>query len=307
MFNKDNVSNMSGNSDAATVGGPSLPDPNTYSHGYQKLSCLMAKLPEFAIYRRFGRLNSLNLLYLQSELHDLEETLYKISQPIACSTDKRIRMADLGWRALSNTDKAGPHNEQYKLVLRIREVLKEYNEQLWLQSQIARLPKPYNTDITWLRSWMFDPLCGGMQCPALELKVFTQPTLDELVVVKAREYSDAMTTWFATSFIHIYHKYLGKYIHKDSDDAEFVNNIVYTERSNSKFMSVITTSLSSAFPVLSVVILNQCNSINLRLGILTVFTICFSAVLAFLSPKKKLEVFAASAAYAAVNVVFIHR
>ncbi|KAK5097527.1 hypothetical protein LTS08_006941 [Lithohypha guttulata] len=126
MFNKDNVSNMSGNSDAATVGGPPLPDPNTYSHGYQKLSCLMAKLPEFAIYRRFGRLNSLNLLYLQSELHDLEETLYKISQPIAYSTDKRIRMADLGWRALSNTDKAGPHNEQYKLVLRIREVLKEY-------------------------------------------------------------------------------------------------------------------------------------------------------------------------------------
>lgn len=88
----------------------------------------MAKLPEFAIYRRFGRLNSLNLLYLQSELHDLEETLYKISQPIAYSTDKRIKMADLGWRALSNTDKAGPHNEQYKLVLRIREVLKEYSK-----------------------------------------------------------------------------------------------------------------------------------------------------------------------------------
>lgn len=62
-------------------------------------------------------------------------------------------------------------------------------------------------------------------------------------------------------------------------------------------MAALTASLSSAFPVASIVILNQYEDIHTRLGILAIFTILFSVALAVLSPTKKLEVFAASAAY----------
>ena len=62
-------------------------------------------------------------------------------------------------------------------------------------------------------------------------------------------------------------------------------------------MAALTAGLSSGFPVASIVILNQYKDINTRLGILAVFTILFSIALAALSPNKKLEVFAASAAY----------
>ena len=60
-------------------------------------------------------------------------------------------------------------------------------------------------------------------------------------------------------------------------------------------MSAITAGLSSAFPVLSIVVLNQVDSINQKLGILTVFAVLFSTLLALLSPNKKLEIFTASA------------
>lgn len=63
MADTKSSSASTGNGDAATIMG-GTPDPMHYSRGYQKLSCLMGKLPEFALYRRFGRLNALNLLYL---------------------------------------------------------------------------------------------------------------------------------------------------------------------------------------------------------------------------------------------------
>lgn len=73
-------------------------------------------------------------------------------------------------------------------------------------------------------------------------------------------------------------------------------NIVYTERRNTRLMAVVTAALSSAFPVLSIVVLNQAKSLNVRLGILTIFTVLFSVLLSLLSPNKQLETFAAAAA-----------
>lgn len=43
--------------------------------GYPKLAERMAIAPEIAVFRRFGFLNKLNLLYLQAELMDIEEEL----------------------------------------------------------------------------------------------------------------------------------------------------------------------------------------------------------------------------------------
>ena len=41
--------------------------------GYHKLARLMARDPPLAIFRRFSKLNILNVLYLQAELAELEE------------------------------------------------------------------------------------------------------------------------------------------------------------------------------------------------------------------------------------------
>jgi hypothetical protein len=43
--------------------------------GYTKLASLLGAHPDLAIYRRFGKLNAKNLLYLQAELVSLEERL----------------------------------------------------------------------------------------------------------------------------------------------------------------------------------------------------------------------------------------
>jgi len=87
----------------------------------------MGKLPEFAMYKRFGALNALNLLYLQTELADLERQLHLSSESAAYSCDPLKSQSDFDWNFLIRTDGSGAHTEQYKLILRIRDMLHQYS------------------------------------------------------------------------------------------------------------------------------------------------------------------------------------
>jgi hypothetical protein len=94
--------------------------------GYPKLACHMGTYPEYAIYRRFGSLNSQNLLYYQAELTHLERKL------------RRLEAADLGcaegnssnyskdWYWLNNSV-FEETSEQFETVLEIRSKLKDYS------------------------------------------------------------------------------------------------------------------------------------------------------------------------------------
>lgn len=132
MPDNDSSSTFSGSGGSATIAGPPIdlhpaPNPMHYSRGYQKLSCLMGKLPEFAMYKRFGALNALNLLYLQTELADLERKLHASSEFAAYSSDPLESESDFDWTFLVRTDASGAHTEQYKLILRIRDLLHQYS------------------------------------------------------------------------------------------------------------------------------------------------------------------------------------
>lgn len=137
MPDEESLSAISLDGDSQTIVADPPLDPNRYSRGYQKLAWLMGQLPEFALLRRFGRLNSLNLLYMQTEIYELEKQLHQVSSALAYSTDQAERRTDFAWAYIVQTDPAGNHTEQYKLILKIREKLKEYSiTYLWLLAGI---------------------------------------------------------------------------------------------------------------------------------------------------------------------------
>jgi len=96
--------------------------------GYPKLAAKIAVQPEAAIYRRFGALNAQNLLYLQAELVDLEERLKE--QQDLDNNDSTGRKSEYSknWFSLQDSGVDGD-TEQLDLVMKIREVLKEYSMQ----------------------------------------------------------------------------------------------------------------------------------------------------------------------------------
>ena len=94
--------------------------------GYPKLAAKIEIQPESAMYRRFGALNAQNLLYFQAELTDLEEKL-RDQQLLDHNQAKGSKsLYARNWFRLQDSEIDGD-TEQLDLVLKIREVLKDYS------------------------------------------------------------------------------------------------------------------------------------------------------------------------------------
>jgi len=95
--------------------------------GYPRLAGQMEILPETAIYRRFGALNSRNLLYYQAELALLEKEL--IAQEALDSSIPEKQCYALDWYWMSQSAEQGD-SKQLDLVVKMRALLKEYSKLL---------------------------------------------------------------------------------------------------------------------------------------------------------------------------------
>jgi hypothetical protein len=95
--------------------------------GYPKLAARTEVQPEIAIYRRFGALNAQNLLYYHAELVDLEEKL--MIQQVQDNNDGKGAKHKYAttWYRLKDSAADGD-TKQLKLVMRMRETLKEYSK-----------------------------------------------------------------------------------------------------------------------------------------------------------------------------------
>jgi len=79
------TSNLQSRSSAIEITLPKIP-PKT--GGYHEIAELMARYPATAVFKRFGFLNALDILYLQAELARLEKELLEISRKNRDSTDQ---------------------------------------------------------------------------------------------------------------------------------------------------------------------------------------------------------------------------
>ena len=95
--------------------------------GYPKLACHMGTYPECAIYRRFGSLNSQNLLYFQSELTHLERKLRRLEATDLASTEGNRSNYSKDWYWLNNSV-FEENSEQLETIRAIRGMLKEYSQ-----------------------------------------------------------------------------------------------------------------------------------------------------------------------------------
>jgi hypothetical protein len=97
--------------------------------GYPALAAYMGATPETAIFRRFADLNVQSLLYYQAELICLEARLRKleVANSNRDGSDSNSRYSR-DWEWLSHQGSNGLFNDQLKLVLRIRTVLKDYSQ-----------------------------------------------------------------------------------------------------------------------------------------------------------------------------------
>jgi len=108
-------------------------DPNLLAYipesrlvkGNPRLAGRMGLFPELSIVRRFGELNSQNLLRMQAELINMERDL-RVFERDDC--DKHKREYSVDWTALSESaTEAGGNPRQLYLLNEIKVKLKEYS------------------------------------------------------------------------------------------------------------------------------------------------------------------------------------
>ncbi|KAF2685148.1 hypothetical protein K458DRAFT_486793 [Lentithecium fluviatile CBS 122367] len=299
-----------GDAAAATANlRPGNQDRNNKMSGYPRLAIYQSKYQEYAIFRKFSKLNMLNLLYLQAEIKHLEaEMEITMEDDFNCSDAPRKNYHS-NWRELSGScrnehEDVTPANQQYRTYLRLKEVLKEYNEALIQNSQVSALSSPSQDHRAEFGHIIRRPdYCNQVvaNTAGVETDTWTDLENGDFVTLYPQPI-DAFTKRILHKLIHYYHKVIGR--NEREPDPE-TGIWVYPDSAIANAGDVVTIILSALIPVSAIISLYYTPSMIGRILVSFGYALLFAGLLWSLTVVKRGEIFALSTALFAIEVVFI--
>ncbi|PSN69310.1 hypothetical protein BS50DRAFT_490981, partial [Corynespora cassiicola Philippines] len=279
-----------------------------YPRGYPAQAAYQSSEASWSIYRAFNYLHSRVILELQDELRCLEENLAELDgrDSIHAKRKKLVssRMADLN-EAMRNNETS----QRAKLLETIRAKLVHYDEILDRARGLYAFQRPSNRDYTSVRSWFHNEAPLSYQ-PEEE---FIKRREDLITLRNGREWSgfdgciEDFVRWLPCRGLT--KRLFTTQELREKTNSEFID--YYSTSRIERLVGLIITLVIFILLILPVVAMYKLTSIGDRnstfdaVGILVVFTLLFSAAMSLVTKAKRHELFAASAAYCAVLVVFI--
>ncbi|KAI1391503.1 uncharacterized protein F4822DRAFT_427350 [Hypoxylon trugodes] len=252
---------------------------------------------EAFIFRKFDRLSARNLLHLEAKLAYLEAKLDIEDKKAAQSQENETLRSIRTWEAFEEQFNAGDVDcyRQMALLEEIKETLKEYHETLLRQNQIAMLEKPKKRALDVARDEFFERIFGGDRQPMLA--GFAEKRLDEcnhqeLVAVRRQADKDPLSLFLQD---HWMFKTTSVTEHTECIKESHVVWVAAT-------ISVIVAALLLLGAIVMLLLLDDRNT---QLGIIAMFTALFAVSVGVLTNARRAEIFASTAAYTAVLVVFV--
>ncbi|KAK7706432.1 hypothetical protein SLS57_009666 [Botryosphaeria dothidea] len=262
---------------------------------YPRLVRKMGEMPEVAIFRRFGTLNAQSLLYMQAELVCLEKKLHRLQSKDAAAPGRRS----------SNSGDQGDGDDdddaQLELVKEIRAKLKEYNEMLIQQMKIVAVDPPSSWDLRHIQRYLVsEEMAHGVLTGKDATLWDPDQGHTDLLPLATRHNEDFFSSWVTESVSEKLIKLRQK--RKPVDQRKLDD---FADKKVLRWTFLFASVLASALPILAIVILYCVRSVKVRLGLIAVFNVVLSFALAWFTSAKRAEVFAVSAAFSAVQVVFV--
>ncbi|OJJ46802.1 hypothetical protein ASPZODRAFT_2031448 [Penicilliopsis zonata CBS 506.65] len=264
--------------------------------GYPALSAWMSTDPddEGFIFRRFSRLSARNLLHLQSQVLSLEHQLDELDQESRQSQDVGLRR----WETFAD-EASALHNEPAQRRQRLYETLEErikaYHQALLLQASISKLHRPRSRVLLAFQDWFHGRMKETLPAPILNGRAIT--LLDDpqdLVALHTPEDEDLLSRVLQDHWPFPGHQ---------SDPRDGVAH--FQERHVVLAVAIINVIVSAILLVGPIVTLYIVKDAKSRLAMIAGFTAFFALSVAVMTNARRGELFASSAAYAAVLVVFI--
>ncbi len=292
--------------------------------GYERLSRLIGTYPELAIYRKFSTLCTKLILYKQAELQHLENELNIISEMDARDPGKSGYM--VSWEALNEASAIDGDDLQRRKVLEIDEKMDKYCQtstvllecnttDLRLDSailkayQIHSLAKPVECDIGFLREWLERPEGADYSIKGVEAEPWKPCCAADLVSLSRPDTRDEFAQSLSDKILPWYHHYLGRRGKKPaiSDNNDLDGIWEYRPEVFVALGNITCMVLSSIIPTTSIFALHFVKSMIARLAVIAAMSFVFSFVMMVIVRGRRVEVFAATTAFAAVLVVFVER
>lgn len=107
---------------------------------------------------------------------------------------------------------------------------------------------------------------------------------------------DVFTALLRGRIFDSFHRFLGEPLELGTEIDEESGLRSYSDSRVNRAASLVTVILSSMTPVLAIFALNAAHTLEMRLGLVALFTGLFAAILAVFSSARRVEIFAATAA-----------
>ncbi|KFX96194.1 hypothetical protein V495_08479 [Pseudogymnoascus sp. VKM F-4514 (FW-929)] len=190
---------------------------------------------------------------------------------------------------------------------RLANVMSRDNNDLLLQvSALNNIIKANKSQQAVLKEWLQDAKGGDCFQKGAEARLWEgDDTSEFLTLHKQSEETDFFTKWITLLIVGIFHRFwgekhkLGKVVDEESGLVSYDDSKINTAS------TIFATVLSSTLPVITILVLYVVKNTEKRIYITLGFTVAFAAILAICSSAKRVEIFAATATFAAVEVVFI--
>ncbi|KAI1350286.1 hypothetical protein F5Y01DRAFT_315859 [Xylaria sp. FL0043] len=269
-----------------------IPLPSGGPIGYGAVADAMGADDDLLMFRRFVSLNARNLLYMQAELSHLESKLLALDVTL-----NELSRGLNGWEVPRSWDKMTGCEEGkdcLQLVNEIRGKLEQYNNALLSQASISALRKPRRRDWRTLNDFVDHNSSALKEKDKRFLQDRSYPDLVALGGIAL----DPMTSFLLKFFAHLFQT------KEDQRRTQGILNFSSTSRVRG-FVRILAVITSSLLPVLSIVVLYFIQSQHARLITIVAFSALCSLALTILTDARNAEIIATTAAYAAVQVVFV--
>ncbi|KAK9790475.1 putative DUF6594 domain-containing protein [Seiridium cardinale] len=274
-------------------------------NGFPRVANKIASDPDRTgtIYRRFDRLASRALLLMEAEIAELEALQDKYDEEDRLRGDRLSGESRSKWSTFEKQASEKDNNgimvnpaeaKRMELAMVIRDKLEKYYDALARHHALLNLEKPAHTTVQRMRKWFLGEAENNQpQLWGRSQKRFED--VNDLVALKVPANQDRLSLFILNYFGGLFQ---ADGHHGDSD--------IVPERSVAKVVAILGSIFSALVLFGSIVSLYFVQNMPYALlGMVGGWTILFALCIGVLTNAKRDQVFAATAAYAAVLVVFI--
>ncbi|PMD58331.1 uncharacterized protein K444DRAFT_664437 [Hyaloscypha bicolor E] len=268
-----------------------MPSTPPIFSSYAAFSAFISSDTELSLYRTFHALSSRNLLYLQSSLLGLENRLKELDEEDLKGLNINNFFSAKCWETFSDRAKEHPREaERMELIMMIKKQIKEYHEALLLQSEVLKFSKPSKRVFRVFQGWF------ESEKPFVGYGNELLQQRDDFVALKPSPDQD-----FLARFLQdLGGRCLLGTRHTTSKEVKY-----YSSTLVSRLATIVTVLAASLVIEGAIVALYIVQNQHVRLGLIALFTSIFAASLAVMTDGRRTDIILATAACAAVLVVFV--